>query len=263
MSISDEERRVFTERDLRALSTADRDADPAAERRAWRHLGDELGRVLCDRYEQGPPASAESLVSPDRCPVRTAIVLRARTRDIRERVLGHRAAVGRAFRVLETPCRGDGRYRRAEALIALSLAAGQARCLGNRLTLLPTPVPPRPGALAEALGTALAESGRALDAAQRRLRASAEPGRTIPATAALAAAGSAARLATCLEEEIRAEAIDASDTDLSHVDHLDLPLLAGVVWSRTTIWPDTLAPLTRRHSNRVAPGVYQIRATHP
>ncbi|OPC78854.1 hypothetical protein B4N89_32500 [Embleya scabrispora] len=263
MSISDEERRVFTERDLRSLSTADPDADPAAERLAWAHLVDELGRAMCDGYEHAPSASADSLVPPDPCPVRTAIVLRARARDIRERVLGHRAAVGRAFRVLESPCRGDAWHRRTEALIALSLAAGQARCLGNRLTLLPTLVPPRPGALAEALVTALADSGRALDAARQRLRESAEPGRTIPAAAALTAAASAARLATCLEAEIRAEPIDASDTDLSRVDHLDLPLLAGVIWSRTTIWPDTLAPLSRSHSNRVAPGIYQVRASHP
>ncbi|MFE3202110.1 hypothetical protein [Embleya sp. NPDC059237] len=262
MNISDEQRRAFTEHDLRVLSTADPDADPAAERLAWAHLGDELGRALCDRYEHGPSAHAESLVPPDRCPVRNAIVLRARTRDIRERVLGHRAAVGRALRVLESSCRGDGRHRRTEALIALSLAAGQARCLGSRLTRLPTLVPSRPGALAEALGTALADSARALDAAQQRLCESAAPGRTIPAAAALAAAGSAARLATCLEEEVRAEPIDASDTDLSHVDHLDLPLLAGVIWSRTTVWPKTLAPLTRSHSNRVAPGVYRIRRTY-
>ncbi|WP_439679826.1 hypothetical protein [Embleya sp. MST-111070] len=263
MNISDEERRAFTEHDLRVLSTADPDADPAAARLAWAHLGDELGRALCDRYEHGPSAHAELLVSQDRCPARTAIVLRARARDIRGRVLGHRAAVGRAFRVLESACRGDGRHRRTEALIALSLAAGQARCLGNRLTPLPTLVPSRPGVLAEALGTALADSGRALDAAQQRLRESAEPGRTIPAAAALAAAGSAARLASCLEEEIRAEPVDASDTDLSRVDHLDIPVLAGVIWSRTTVWPDTLAALIRSHSNRVAPGIYQIRRTYP
>lgn len=265
MNISDEERRAFTEHDLRVFSIADPDpnADPAAERLAWAHLGEELGRVLCDRYEHGPSAHAESFVPPHHCPVRNAVVLRARTRDIRERVLGHRAAVGRALRVLESSCRGDGWHRRTEALIALSLAAGQARCLGNRLTSLPTLVASRPGALAEALGTALADSARALDAVQQRLRESAEPGRTIPAAAPLAAARSAARLATCLEEEVRAEPIDASGTDLSHVDHLDLPLLAGVVWSRTTVWPDTLATLTRSHSNRVAPGVYQIRRTYP
>ncbi|MGC0421078.1 hypothetical protein [Embleya sp. AB8] len=291
MGIFDEERRTFTEGDRRVLLTIEAEAEAEAEanvgvgvatevgvgspaeRQAWLRLGDSLSRVLCNRLECGGagPTDADPLVPLDLygSPVERAIVLRVRTRDIRERVCGHATAVRRAFRVLDSCRTASARPGRTEALIALSLVAAQARCLGNRLTLLPPPTYPRPAALVAALGTALAESGRESEAAQGRLRAACDPDRpkpvlppAIPCTAAFAAVASAVRLARCLEEEVRTEGIDASGADLSRLDLTDPTLLAGVIWSGTTLWPPRIALLLRSRSNRVAVGVYQVRRVY-
>ncbi|WP_331770967.1 hypothetical protein OG948_45860 (plasmid) [Embleya sp. NBC_00888] len=263
MSISDEERRTFTERDLWTLSGADDAVDPRTEGRAWVRLGDAMSRALY-AFERGVSAGPEPQVVPRRGPVETAIVVRARTRDIRERALAHREAARRAFRILDASPRDGSGSRRFEVLIALSLAAGQARCLSRRLTHLPPPASPRVIALVDALGTALAESGRALEAIQGGLRempVSDGPARCDPAAVPDAVAA-AVRLAIALEEEVRAEAVDASGADLSRLDLVDTGPLAGVVWSRTTVWPVRIAPMIRARSHRVAAGVYRVRRTY-
>ncbi|WP_331766975.1 hypothetical protein [Embleya sp. NBC_00896] len=265
MSISDEERRAFTEHDMRALLDLD-GADPPSEVRAWEHLGEVLGSVLDGPFRHGVASMAETSVPDCQGPVETAIVLRARTRDIRDRVLGHDEAVRRAFRVLESLCRQGTWHRRAEAVIALSLAADQARCLCDRLVGLPVQALPRPAALAAALVTALDGSGRALEAARSRLREMAEPAgptpeAVIPSADALAAARTAIRIATRLEAEVRAEAVDASGVDLSRLDLTDPGILVGVVWTDTTVWPHGMAQVVRARSNRIAAGVYQVRRT--
>ncbi|MGW1989419.1 hypothetical protein [Embleya sp. NPDC001921] len=264
MSISGEERRTFTERDLWTLSGADDAVDPRTEGRAWVRLGDAISRALYE-FERGVSASPEPRVVPRRGPIETAIVVRARTRDIRERALAHREAARRALRILDASPRDGSGSRRLEVLISLSLAAGQARCLGRRLTRLPPPASPRAIALVEALGTALAESGRALEAVQGGLRempVSDGPARCDPPVAVPEAVAAAVRLAIRLEEEVRAEPVDASGVDLSRLDLVDTAPLAGVVWSRTTVWPARLAPMVRARSNRVAPGVYRVRRTY-
>lgn len=259
MSISDEERRTFTERDLWTLSGADA-VDPRTEGRAWVRLGDAMSRALYE-FERGVSAGSEPQVVSRRGPVETAIVVRARTRDIRERALAHQEAARRAFRILDASPRDGSGSRRLEVLIALSLAAGQARCLGRRLTHLPPPVSPRVIALVDALGAALAESGRALGAIQgglRELPVSDDPARGDP-PAVPEAVAAAVRLAIALEEEVRAEVVDASGADLSRLDLLDTAPLAGVLWSRTTVWPARIAPMVRARSHRVAAGAYQVR----
>ncbi|MEU0940834.1 hypothetical protein [Embleya sp. NPDC005971] len=264
MSISDEERRTFTEFDARALSAAGEVADSPAEARAWIRLVGAMGRVLYP-FECAGSAGSQSCPPRDWGVVETTIELRVRTREIRMAVLGHGEAVRRAFRALDAPA--DGAWqRRTEVLIALSLAAGQARFLGNRLTFLPSSVSLRQTALAQALGTALADSGRALDTAQGLLRemsgADGEVRAVISGTAACAAVTRAVRLAACLEEDVRAQAVDASGVDLSRLGPVDPGLLASVIWSRTTVWPACIAPLLRARSNRVADGVYQVRRVY-
>jgi hypothetical protein len=263
MNISDRHRRTFTECDARTLSAADDVADPQVESQAWARLADAMSRALYT-FERGDPVGPEPCAPVGRGPVEAAIELRARTREIHTGVLGHGEAVRRSFRVLDSLLSGGAWHRRGEALIALSLAAGQARHLGNRLGNLPNSPSLRPTALAAALATALADSARALDTAQALLRETATPDGSapqgaIPGTDAFAATAAAVRLATCLEDDVRAEAVDASGVDLSRLDPVDPNLLAGVIWSRTTVWPTCIAQLLRARSDRVANGVYQVR----
>ncbi|MET7299593.1 hypothetical protein [Embleya sp. NPDC005575] len=179
MNNSDEDRRTFTECDARTLLAVGDVADPPVEGHAWTRLADAMGRPLYT-FERGRSTSPEPCAPAGRGPVESAIELRARTREIHTGVLGHGEAVRRAFCVLDSLLPVGPWQRRREALIALSLAAGQARCLGDRLTRMPSPTFPRPTALAAALGTALADSARALDTAQALLRETADPAGSAP-----------------------------------------------------------------------------------
>ncbi|MFI6581016.1 hypothetical protein [Embleya sp. NPDC050493] len=266
MSISDEERSAFTDCDARILSAVGGITDSASEGHAWTRFADAMGRTLYTFDREGPPAPDPGPPA-DRSPVAAAIELRVRTREIHTAVLGLGEAVRRAFLVLDALLTGGAWQRRPEALIALSLAAGHARGLDDRLVHLSSSMSPRPTALAAALGTALSDTGRALDTTQGLLRELSEPDGSAPpaaisGTAVFAAVAAAVRLATCLEDDVRAEAVDASGVDLSRLDPVDPALLAGVIWSRTTVWPACLAPVLRGRSNRVAAGVYQVRRVY-
>ncbi|WP_165969444.1 hypothetical protein [Actinomadura sp. KC06] len=66
-------------------------------------------------------------------------------------------------------------------------------------------------------------------------------------------------LVQAVASALEAESVDLSGVDVSHLQDLDLEVLAGAVWNRATTWPANLRELVQRHSEEIGQGVFRVR----
>ncbi len=66
-------------------------------------------------------------------------------------------------------------------------------------------------------------------------------------------------LALDLANRICTQQIDASGADLSEVRIEQLDALSGTIWTDQTIWPPDIEDQVRAASEKIRPGVYQVR----
>lgn len=70
----------------------------------------------------------------------------------------------------------------------------------------------------------------------------------------------AVEIAEMLSRELDATLVDATDLDLAGLQ-LDAPeILAGVVWTERTAWPQRLEGWVRERSTRISGDTYQVRS---
>jgi hypothetical protein len=69
----------------------------------------------------------------------------------------------------------------------------------------------------------------------------------------------ARELAHGLYAALGAVPVDVSAVDLSQVEVTDLEALAGVVWTRETIWPLGMAERVELHSEEIGDGSWRVR----
>ncbi|MFI0410811.1 hypothetical protein [Actinomadura sp. 3N508] len=66
-------------------------------------------------------------------------------------------------------------------------------------------------------------------------------------------------LVRAVASALEAASVDLSGVDVSHLQDMDLEVLAGAVWDRGTTWPASMRELVERHSEEIGEGVFRVR----